>query len=89
MTLVVEPGPAAQLGPVDVTGTERMDPDFVRWMTGIKPGEPYDPDTLGARARAAAAARRLLQRRRSSEDEAVGADGLLPITFNLSERKRR
>ena len=46
VTLVVAPGPAAQLGPSRSTGTERMDPQFVHWMTGIKPGEPYDPDTL-------------------------------------------
>jgi outer membrane translocation and assembly module TamA len=31
---------------VEVTGTQRMGREFVRWATGIKPGEPYDPDTL-------------------------------------------
>jgi hypothetical protein len=31
---------------VEVTGTQRMDAEFVRWAAGIEPGEPYDPDTL-------------------------------------------
>ena len=88
VVLVVEPGPAAQLGTLEITGTDRMDPEFVRWMTGIKPGEPYDPDTLRK-------ARERLQRLGAfssvaiAEAELVGADGILPVTFNLSERKRR
>ncbi len=88
VTLVVEPGPAAQLGPVAITGTERMNPEFVRWMTGIRAGEPYDPDTL-ERARARLQRLGVFSSVSLVEDEVVGADGLLPVTFNLSERKRR
>ena len=50
VTLEVDPGPAATFDAPLVTGTERVDPDYARFMTGIKPGEPYDPDTI-ARAR--------------------------------------
>ena len=88
VTLIVDPGPAAQFGAVEVTGTERMDPGFVRRMTGIAPGEPYDPDTVRL-------ARERLQRLgvfssiAPAEGDAIDADGLLPITFNVSERKRR
>jgi translocation and assembly module TamA len=88
VTLVVEPGPAAQLGVLEVSGTEHMDPEFVRWQTGINPGAPYDPDTLKL-------ARERLQRLgvfssvAVQEDAAVGPDGILPIGFKLSERKRR
>jgi translocation and assembly module TamA len=88
VTLVADPGPAATLGIVEVTGAERMDPEFVHWMTGIRPGEPYDPDVL-------ADARDRLQRLGvfSSvsvvEGDAVGPSGMLPVSFNLSERKRR
>ena len=88
VTLVVEPGPAAALGPVAITGTERMNPEFVRWMTGIRPGEPYDPDTL-ERARGRLQRLGVFSSVSLVEDEVVGADGLLPVTFNLSERKRR
>ena len=51
VTLAVEPGPGgAASANRSVTGTERVDPAFARYMTGIRPGEPYDPDTI-ARAR--------------------------------------
>lgn len=86
--LAVEPGPAANLGSVEITGTERTDPVFVRWMAGIEAGEPYDPDAVTA-------ARERLRRLGvfSSvalvEGDFVGANGILPIGFNVSERKRR
>ena len=65
-----------------------MDPEFVRWMTGIKPGEPYDPDTL-KRARERLQRLGVFSSVSVVEAEVVGADGILPVTFNLSERKRR
>jgi translocation and assembly module TamA len=88
VTLLVEPGPAAQFGAADVTGTERMNPGYVRWMTGIEAGAPYDPDDVRL-------ARERLQRLgvfssvAAAEGDTVRDDGLLPITFNVSERKRR
>lgn len=88
VTLVVEPGPAAQLGTVHVTGTERMVTTFVARQTGIRPGEPYDPDTL-KRARERLNRLGVFSSIAVVEDETVGPDGILPITFNLSERKRR
>ena len=88
VTLVVTPGPAAQLGPVEVTGTERMDPQFVHWMTGIKPGEPYDPDTL-KRARDRLQRLGVFSSVAVVEASEVGPDGVLPLTFRVAERKRR
>jgi translocation and assembly module TamA len=88
VNLVVTPGPAATLGSVEVTGTQRMDAEFVRWATGIKPGEPYDPDTL-TRARDRLQRLGVFSSVSVVEAETVGADGILPITFNLSERKLR
>jgi translocation and assembly module TamA len=88
VTLVAVPGPVAKLGVAGVTGTERMDPGFVSYMTGIQPGAPYDPDTLER-------ARNRLQRLGAfssvaiEEEDAVGSDGILPVTFRVSERKRR
>jgi translocation and assembly module TamA len=86
--LAVVPGPAANLGTVTVTGTERMDPEFTRWMTGIRPGEPYDPDTV-RRARDRLLRLGVFSSVSVVEAETVGPDGILPLTFNLSERKRR
>lgn len=88
VTLSVEPGPEARIGAVDVTGMERMNPAFVVRQTGLKPGEDYDPDTL---ERAKERLRRLevFSSVSLQEAELIGADGLLPVTFNLAERKRR
>ncbi len=88
VTLVVDPGPEAQLGTVQVTGTERVDPEFARRMTGTAPGEPYDPDTI-RRARDRLQRLGVFSSVSIAEADLVGADGLLPITFNISERKRR
>jgi translocation and assembly module TamA len=88
VTLVADPGPAAVLGDIEITGTERMDPRFVRWMTGIEPGEPYDPDAL-ARARDRLQRLGVFSSVSVVEAEAVDPDGMLPLQFNLAERKRR
>ena len=88
VSLVVVSGPQAALGSVEVTGTERMSPAFVARQTGIKPGEPYDPDTL---ERSRERLRRLSVFSSVSIQEAavVGDDGILPLTFNVAERPRR
>lgn len=85
VTIVAESGPPAVYGPVAVTGTETMDPGFVAWMSGIQPGEPFDPDDLEAGQRNL----RRLQIFQSSqivEGDVVGPDGELPITVAVAER---
>ena len=42
----VRSGPPAVYGPVTATGTSRVDAAFAAFMTGLKPGMPYDPDDL-------------------------------------------
>ena len=88
VALVVEPGPAAEFGTVEVNGTERMVTSFVARQTGIKPGMPYDPDTLD-RARKRLTRLGVFSSIAIVEGESVGPDGILPVTFNLAERKRR
>ena len=56
-------------------------------MTGIKPGEPYDPDTI-ERARKRLQDLGVFASVSVVEGDSVGPDGMLPITFVLSERKR-
>jgi translocation and assembly module TamA len=65
-----------------------MDPDFVVWMTGIKPGTSYDPDDI---RRAERNLRRLqvFAATRITEAEAVGPDGQLPLALSVAERPRR
>ncbi|BBE73786.1 autotransporter assembly complex protein TamA [Oharaeibacter diazotrophicus] len=84
----VKSGPAAVYGPVTASGTERMDPAFTAWMTGLKPGARYDPRDL---ERAAANLRRLqvFASQRLVEADAVGPDGTLPIDVKVAERLPR
>jgi translocation and assembly module TamA len=86
--LVAAPGPAAALGTVEVTGTDRMDRGFVEYMTGIRPGEPYDPDTL-ERARERLQRLGVFSSVAVVEAATVGPDGVLPLTFRVAERKPR
>jgi translocation and assembly module TamA len=81
----VESGRPAVYGPVLVEGTSDMDPDFVRWQTGLEPGRPYDPDDL---ARAQRRLRRLQVFGSTSIAEAgsISADGSLPLTLTVVER---
>ncbi|WP_332700112.1 autotransporter assembly complex protein TamA [Devosia sp.] len=84
VTITVNPGPKAAFGAVTVTGTERMDPEFVRRQTGLTEGEEYDPDEL------ALAQRRLdrlevFRAARLEAAEAIGSDGLLPYNLIVQE----
>jgi translocation and assembly module TamA len=84
VTITVNPGAKAAFGPVTVSGTERMDPEFVRRQTGLTVGEEYDPDEL------ALAQRRLdrlevFRAARLEAAEAIGADGLLPYNLIVQE----
>ena len=86
VTLAVDAGPAASFGEPLVTGTERIDPAYARYMTGIKPGERYDPDTV-ERARQRLQDLGVFASVSVVEGDSVGPDGVLPLTFVLAERK--
>ncbi len=86
--LTVDPGRKARYGRLAVEGTARMDPEFVAWMTGIEPGREYDPDDL-ARASKRLARLEVFSSQRIVEGDAVGGDGILPMTLAVQERKQR
>ena len=88
VTLNVEPGPIASLGEPLVTGTDRVDPEFARYMTGIRPGEQYDPQKI-ARSRQRLQDLGVFASVSVEEGASVGPDGVLPLTFVLTERKQR
>jgi translocation and assembly module TamA len=87
VTLAVEPGPVATFAEPLIQGTERVDPAYARFMTGIRPGEPYDPDAID-RARKRLQDLGVFASVSVEEGASVGPDGVLPITFVLAERKR-
>jgi translocation and assembly module TamA len=88
VTITVSAGPVAPFGPTTVDGTEDVDRDFVAYMTGIEPGETYDPDELDA------AEKRLKALEVFSSVTVRGADsldenGAVPVDVNVAERKFR
>ena len=87
-TLTMDPGRKAYFAPVDVQGTERIDPKFLAWMTGIQPGQEYDPDDL-ARASKRLARLDVFRAMRFQEGDEIGQDGSLPISLIVQERLPR
>ena len=84
----IEPGRKAYYDGVAVQGTERMDPAFVAWMTGLKPGQEYDPDDL-ERANRRLSQLDVFRALRIQEADAIREDGRLPLTVVVQERKLR
>ena len=87
-TIEVDPDRRAVFGPVGVAGTERMDPEFVAFITGLQPGVEYDPDEI-ERARKRLSRLEVFRSARIEEAEAITSGGLLPITVAVQEQKLR
>lgn len=81
-------GPRAVYGDITVEGTQRMDPEFVRYMAGLIEGKEFDPDDLEK-------ARKRLERlgvfalQKIEEAPEVLPGGSLPIHIITSEKKPR
>ena len=84
VTINVDPGRLAAFGAVSVSGTDRMDPDFVRRQTGLAVGEEYDPDTLD-RAQKRLDRLEVFRSARLEAAEDIGSDGLLPYELIVQE----
>lgn len=87
VTLVAEAGPRARFGPVSVQGTDVTDPDFVATQAMIPQGDVYSPESL-ERARKRLNDLGIFSSIRLVEGDVAGPDGTLPITIEVSERKR-
>lgn len=83
-TITVSPGRKAAFGDVTVSGTEYMNPDFVRQQTGLTVGEEYDPDEL-ALAQKRLDRLEVFRAARLEAAESIGADGLLPYQLIVQE----
>ena len=88
VAITVDPGPVATFGPLAVTGTSRMNPEYTAWMAGIEPGTPYDPAAI---ERGQKNLRRLqvFSSQRIEEAKTLGPNGELPLTLNVAERPLR
>src|SRR5690606_9748551 len=85
VAITVDPDRRAAIGAVGVTGTEHMDPEFVRTQSGLQPGEEYDPDEI-ERARKRLSRLEVFRSLRLQAAEDIGPDGMLPYTIVVDER---
>lgn len=87
VTISANPGPAATFGHVTVQGQKRTKTDFIIREAEIEPGRRYDPAIL---RRAAKRLRDLgiFASVRVIEADRLDTGGNLPITIEVSERKR-
>ena len=85
--LVAAPGRDARFGEVTVSGTEATDPDFVVTQAMLPEGEQYSPQAI-ERATKRLSDLGIFSSVRIVPGEQVGPDGRLPMTIEVSERKR-
>jgi len=84
VAIALEPGPHAVFGQVSVKGTETVDPAFVAYMTGLKPGEEYDPDAV-ARANKRLQRLEMFRSETIADQGELGPGGMLPIQVAVQE----
>ncbi|WP_084650323.1 autotransporter assembly complex protein TamA [Stappia stellulata] len=85
--LAVAAGRAARFGAVSVSGAEVTDPDFIVTQAMLPVGEAYSPAKLN-RATERLNDLGIFSSVRIVPADSIGPDGLLPVTIEVSERKR-
>lgn len=88
VAITAAPGPVATFGTVTVSGAERTDTDFILSQAGIEPGKQYSPEEL-RKAAERLKALGIFGRIRMIEAERLDAGKTLPITIEVTERKRQ
>lgn len=87
VTLIADAGLQARFGTVAVNGTDVTDPDFVIQQAMLPEGGVYSPEDL-ARARKRLNELGIFSSIRLVEGDISGPDGSMPVTIEVSERKR-
>jgi len=88
VALAIDPGPMANFGQVEVTGTEYVDPMLVLRRAGIEPGTLFS-STVTRRAENRLRDLGVFDSVRIITGETISPDGTIPITIAVAERKRR
>ncbi|MCZ2203478.1 autotransporter assembly complex protein TamA [Bartonella sp. A05] len=70
----------------NVSEKPRMDLAYIEWMTGLKPGQEYNPDIL-IKANDRLARLNVFRAVNIQEADTINPDGRLPLTLVLEERK--
>lgn len=88
VSIITDAGKPALFGFTTVSGTDRMDSEFTRYMFDVPTGKPYRPATL---EKGAARLRNLgvFESVVVEEAKALTDDNQLPITLSVTERKPR
>lgn len=84
----VDPGREARFGPTTITGLERVEESYIRQLIPWRQGERFDIDRF-TELRNTLLSSNLFATVRIEGAKTVEADGTLPVTLELSERKRR
>lgn len=87
-TVGADPGPVTYYGDVTVSGTERMDPAYVAYMTRLPHGAEFDPDDL-ERANRRLSKLEVFRALRIEEGAELGPGDTLPISVIVQERLPR
>ncbi|WP_209015947.1 autotransporter assembly complex family protein [Roseibium sp. RKSG952] len=85
--LKVEAGPKATFGQVSVTGTDRTKPGFVSRQAMLPVGTVYSPEEI-SKARKRLEDLEIFSSINFIEGDISPVDGIMPITIEVSERKR-
>ncbi|MFC7399201.1 autotransporter assembly complex family protein [Chelatococcus sp. GCM10030263] len=88
VTLRVDPGPLVHFGEVTVSGTERLNPDFIRRRVTFQPGDVFSTKALDD-FRQDLNAYNVFDSIRIREGTALDEEGQLPITVDVKERLPR
>jgi translocation and assembly module TamA len=88
VSVTLDPGPEVRYGTVSNSGSQHVDPEFINYMIDLPKGDPYDPDDVD-KARSRLSNLAVFDSIRFQESDAVGPDGLMPISVTLKDRKRR
>jgi translocation and assembly module TamA len=88
VTYTVDAGPLATFGPLTVSGTKDLDPDYVRRRAAWIEGNPYDIRFV-ERTRKDLVGSGLFATVRVQPAEQVNADGRIPMRIEVAERPPR
>lgn len=83
---VVHAGPRVDLGPITVSGLTRLNESYLRRRLNLHDGEPYSPAAI-AKARGDLAASGLFTTIRVEPATELDANGRLPVSVVVKERK--
>ena len=86
LTLNVDPGPVAAIGPITMTGPKTFDPLIARSFLYLKPGDPYSPAAL-SNAKQDMRAIPAIGAVRIKEADKLDAQGQLPLNVDVGDRQ--